>query len=102
MAEAPEWIDPDMWLSVTAFDLESGLQAAIGESFELAVLDIDLHGIQSHPIADILHERRIPFVFVSGYAGCGIDPRFSKVPPPQKPFTFAALDQVLTDALRPR
>lgn len=88
-------------MSVTAFDLESGLQAAIGESFELAVLDIDLHGIQSHSITDILHDRRIPF-FVSGYAGRGIDPRFSKVPTPQKPFTFAALDQVRTDALRPR
>jgi DNA-binding response OmpR family regulator len=32
-----------------------------------AILDIDLHGETSFPIADALRERDVPFVFSSGY-----------------------------------
>lgn len=53
----------------SAANLESGIQIATDTSFEVAVLDINLHGKQSYPIAEILRNRQIPFVFVSGYIG---------------------------------
>jgi hypothetical protein len=31
---------------------------SIGEEFEVGVLEINLHGRQSYPIAEILYERR--------------------------------------------
>lgn len=35
--------------------------------FDLAVLDVNINGQLSFPIADIIRDRGIPFVFASGY-----------------------------------
>jgi CheY-like chemotaxis protein len=85
-------------VAATAADLESGLSAAASDSFDVAVLDINLHGSASYPIAEVLEGRGIPFVFVSGYIGKGIDPRFIAAPTLQKPFTAEALGAVLERA----
>jgi CheY-like chemotaxis protein len=37
------------------------------ETFDAAVLDINLHGEMVHPVADLLIERGIPVLFASGY-----------------------------------
>lgn len=89
-------------VSATAANLESGLETATQDGFEMAVLDINLNGKQSYPIAEILDERGIPFVFVSGYAGRGIDHRFANVPALQKPFSAEGLGQVLARTLNGR
>jgi hypothetical protein len=34
---------------------------------DLAVLDIDLAGEATYPVADVLRARGIPFVFATGY-----------------------------------
>ncbi len=86
-------------IAVTAANLESGLQSATGGNFEVGMLDINLHGRQSYPIANILEERRIPLAFVSGYAAKGIEARFARIPILQKPFTATALGDVLARAL---
>lgn len=78
----------------SAANLECGLKAANGSEFEIGVLDINLHGVQSYPIAEVLEGRGIPFVFVSGYTGAGVDARFTNVPKLQKPFTAKALGEV--------
>lgn len=36
-------------------------------AFDLAVLDININGTRSYPIAKVLAKRGIPFVFASGY-----------------------------------
>lgn len=86
-------------VAASAANLESGMAIAAQDSFEVAVLDINLHGKQSYPIAEILRDRRIPFVFVSGYAGKGIAPEFAGVSALQKPFSSEALGQTLRHAL---
>lgn len=86
-------------VSISVTTLEAGLQAATGECFELAVLDINLRGVMSFPIADILIERGTPFNFTSGYVAQGFDPRYSKIPALQKPFTVESLAQILSRAL---
>lgn len=63
------------------------------------MLDIDLDGIKSYPIADALSERRIPFVFASGYGAQGNDPRYSNTLALQKSFTMEDLAHLLSRVL---
>jgi CheY-like chemotaxis protein len=76
--------------------LEEGLAMAEQQDFDLAILDINLNGKPSYPIADILQARSVPFVFASGYTGLGIDPKYAAVPQLQKPFSMDALARALT------
>lgn len=55
------------------------------------VLDINLGGRLSFPVADALCERKIPFVFTTGYDERVIPPRFSDIPRHQKPTSLGAL-----------
>jgi CheY-like chemotaxis protein len=39
---------------------------------DFAVMDMNLAGILSFPVADVLRQRGIPFVFATGYGGAGV------------------------------
>jgi CheY-like chemotaxis protein len=54
--------------------LAKALEAVETETFDLAVLDINLNGEKVYPVAYALAERHIPFLFVSGYGNTGIPP----------------------------
>lgn len=54
--------------------LESGLKLAQDEQLDGALLDIDLHGEYSFAIAEVLRERGVPFMFVTGYEDLNIVP----------------------------
>ena len=43
------------------------LDAARTETFDLAVLDVNLAGEKVYPVAEVLAQRHIPFLFLSGY-----------------------------------
>jgi CheY-like chemotaxis protein len=47
--------------------LDAAEKRAKHGTFDLAVLDVNLNGQVSFPIADTIRKRRIPFVFASGY-----------------------------------
>ena len=61
------------------------LLAAKEGDFDAAILDINLGDGMAYPVAEILAERGVPFVFVTGYEADTIDDRFSEVPVLQKP-----------------
>ena len=46
---------------------QKALDAVRSEQFDLAVLDVNLGGEKVYPVAELLAERHIPFVFLSGY-----------------------------------
>ena len=70
--------------------------ALAGESrFDAAMLDVNLAGEPSFPVADLLAERGIPFLFATGYGRAGIDERFRSSPILQKPFRTAELGAAL-------
>lgn len=48
--------------------LAEGLSLASQSQLDCALLDIDLHGERSFPIAKALQERGVPFVFLTGNA----------------------------------
>jgi two-component sensor histidine kinase len=62
-----------------------------------AFLDIDLDGASVYPVADALVDRRLPFVFVTGYSLSGIDRRFAYVPVLEKPVDIRRVRQLLAD-----
>ena len=68
---------------------------------DAAILDINLNGIESFPVADALAARDVPFLFVTGYSAGYLKGRYSKRPVLRKPFRVpdlvAALKQLLSD-----
>ena len=59
--------------------------AARTNNVQAGVLDINVGGEKIYPLAEVLIERNIPFVFVTGYSADSINSRFSHVPVLQKP-----------------
>jgi two-component sensor histidine kinase/ActR/RegA family two-component response regulator len=72
-------------------DLSAALRAANTNDLAAAVLDINLGGELVYPAAQVLSERRVPFVFVTGYNSDNIDDRFREVTVLQKPVQIADL-----------
>jgi CheY-like chemotaxis protein len=75
--------------------LDEALTVAKQADFDLAILDVNLNGHPITPVVDILVERRVPFVFVSGYARRSIPPEHSTIPLLQKPFQAEGLARAL-------
>ncbi len=53
---------------------------------QLAVLDVNLHGARSYPVADALSERGIGFVFATGYGDSDHPDRYRSLPTVTKPY----------------
>jgi CheY-like chemotaxis protein len=51
-----------------AATIDQALALIDGQSFDAALLDVNLNGKNSHLVADALAERGVPFVFSTGYS----------------------------------
>ncbi len=71
--------------------LDAALALAREGAFDAAMLDVNLAGDRSFPVADLLTERGIPFLFATGYGLGGIDEKYHDRPVLQKPFRAADL-----------
>lgn len=85
-----------------AMRLEPALKMARDETFDLAILDVNLANEQSFPIAQLLQERGIPFFFATGYGLRGLDERFRTVMTLQKPFESHQLADAISIVLSNR
>lgn len=65
------------------------------ESIDAVVLDINLHGEMSFPVADALTARNVPFLFSTGYERSSLAGRFSSCPAIQKPFSTEELGRAI-------
>jgi len=75
--------------------LDEALRLAKGDNFDFAVLDINLNGTRDFPIADLLADRGVPFLFATGY-GAGILPeRHAKAVILHKPYSLEDLRAAL-------
>ena len=59
--------------------------------FDHAILDLNLHGVRSYPVADALAWRKIPFAFMTGYGRDVLDEAHRGYPHCIKPVTRADL-----------
>lgn len=87
-----EVVGPFGWVDEAVEAVKAGNQI-----LDSAVLDINLHGDKSYPIADALKARNVPFVFVTGYAGETIPDRYRDFPRCGKPFDQSRLIALLAD-----
>lgn len=69
------------------------------EVFDAAVLDINLNGEKSYPVADALIARGTPFVFSTGYNRDSTPHGYEGLPSLQKPFSIPELRDMLTRLL---
>jgi CheY-like chemotaxis protein len=83
----------------TAARLEDALKSAREEAMDIALLDVNLGGQRSFPVADILAERGVPFLFVSGYGEQGLEAPHQNRPVLQKPFSPELIAEALLRAL---
>lgn len=78
--------------------LAEGLVLAEREALGAAILDINLAGERSMPIAELLRRRGVPFAFASGY---GAAPEgFETLPMIEKPYRATDIDAALKAILR--
>jgi CheY-like chemotaxis protein len=75
--------------------MDEAVQAATSGTFDFAVLDVNLDGLASYPVAEILLSRGIRFAFATGYGTNGRDPKYANVPTLAKPFIDKDLAKVL-------
>lgn len=68
-------------------------------AFDVAIVDINLSGKLTFPIAEDLFERGIPFVFATGYGDEIVPARLKSVPVLKKPFGKPDLERTLRAAL---
>lgn len=78
---------------------ETGMNAAETEAVDVAVLDVNLAGALSYPIAETLVARGIPFVLTSGYGDSAAPPEHPNWLTCTKPFTTETLTEALRSAL---
>jgi CheY-like chemotaxis protein len=85
-----------------AGSLEAATTAAQAGDFDVAILDVNLNGSMSNPIAEILTRRKIPFIFATGYGKSGPHEDFSWAPSLQKPFEEQDLGRMLSQVMAER
>jgi CheY-like chemotaxis protein len=66
---------------------------------DFAILDVNLAGELGFPVARILRERQIPFVFSTGYGEEAIPPEFGASPILRKPFSLKQLRETISAAI---
>ncbi len=71
--------------------IADALALVAAEPLDGALLDVNLRGEEAFSVADALVERRVPFVFATGYSAEAIPERHRAVPRCEKPVRAAAL-----------
>jgi CheY-like chemotaxis protein len=86
--------------SVTAVaTVDQALKAIDANDFDLAMLDVNLNGTKSYPVADALAVRGVPFLFATGYRDHSLKGGYPDTPVLTKPFQFQKLVDGLTRLL---
>ena len=75
--------------------LKEAMAAVDRETYDLAILDVHLHGESAFPVADVLIAKGIPFVFATGYGERGLPENYRGRPVLQKPFAKDDLERVV-------
>ena len=77
----------------------AALVAAGRDQIDFAVLDINVAGVPSFPVAGVLRTRNVPFLFLSGYGARGLIDGFTDALVLTKPFNKSVLELMVSSAL---
>ncbi len=78
-------------------DVQQAIEMSQRGSIDGAILDVNLGGTPSYPVAAALDEMAIPYLFITGYGEAGLDADYRDRPVLQKPFTVSTFQQCLSD-----
>jgi CheY-like chemotaxis protein len=70
-----------------------------GQDFDTAMLDMNLNGIESYPVADALSARDVPYFFSTGNSLIDMKDGYRDHDVLKKPFTFEQLSNMLSRSL---
>ena len=65
--------------------LDAALEIAETSEIDIALLDVNLRGLEVFPVADILARRNVPIIFLSGYEDAVLPSRFQGCTTLRKP-----------------
>ena len=82
-------------LVTSAATVDKALALAHAQVFDAAILDINLNGHDSHPVAEALSARGVPFIYSTGNTGHGSRDSYSGRPVLKKPFKYEELVAIL-------
>ena len=88
-------------MTAEAGALDEAMALAKQEEFDVAILDVNLHNEPITPVAEILTQRGLPFVFATGADLRGVPQAYRSHPTLQKPFRVEALERAL-EAVAPK
>jgi two-component SAPR family response regulator len=83
--------------SASRFD--DAMEKARSLPFDVAILDLNLDGRQTIPIAEAMAGSGVPFVFATGYGATSLPPSLRHIPVVAKPFQQHELERALLKAL---
>jgi CheY-like chemotaxis protein len=86
-------------MTAEAVALDEAMALAKQGEFDVAILDVNLHNEPITPVAEILIQRGLPFVFATGADLCGVPEAYRAHPILQKPFRVEALERALQAAV---
>lgn len=82
--------------------VDRALDSARAERLDGALLDINLNGQLSFPVAVELRTRAVPFIFLTGYDSESVVPaEFNDIPRSRKPINMARLAELMAARFRP-
>jgi CheY-like chemotaxis protein len=85
-----------------ASSVNQALAMIDAEAIDAVVLDVNLNGQMSYPVADALAARGVPFVFSTGYDRDTLLEGYRTFPVLQKSFHLSELRDKLAKLLRPK
>jgi DNA-binding response OmpR family regulator len=75
--------------------MDDAVRLAREAAIDGAVLDVNIAGEKVYPVADILTERGLPFVFMTGYGAAGLRESDRGRPVLQKPYRLELLVEIM-------
>lgn len=78
-----------------AMRLPQALKLATEAAIDFAILDVNLDGRMSFPVADVLRARGVPYMFATGYGSPGIDPAYASPRVIKKPYLSRDLERAI-------
>lgn len=92
-------VDVGYTIAAAVGSIAEARQHAISDTFDVAILDVNLDGEDVFPVAEILAKRGLPFVFVTGYGEGSLPDSYRGRPALQKPFHAEQLKATLAGLL---
>jgi CheY-like chemotaxis protein len=82
-----------------ASDIDRAIELAQSKDLDIAILDVNVKGRTSFPVADILEKRKVPIILATGYSTEVIVENYPRAIYLQKPYVRSDLAKALARAL---